>query len=288
MTVYLDVCFLINFVMDFVVFFITGVIAKSRASLKRITIVCLAESGFYCLLALSGVIFSLSGLAIAVLSNLVALYTVFKPVSIRRFLEQALIMVITAFTLCGLSIWIMCFSNIPQALKAYFGMGYGKYTAAVLIITAFTAYGFIKFSGRWIDVFYAQRAKFCRIKIYYNNSVCELTALIDSGNFLKAKDNRALIVAETGAVCSIFKENFNDFIKGEFRFLYEINYTALGNTKGLLKVIRPDKTEYIFDGKTSAFYNSDLALYNGILSPKGGYKAIISGDDYNRIRGLGK
>ena len=288
MTVYLDVCFLINFVMDFVVFFITGVISKSRASLKRITIVCLAESGIYCFLALSGIIFGFSGLVIAVLSNLAALYTAFKPVSIRRFLEQALIMIITAFTLCGLSIWLMCFSNIPQALKAYFGMGYGKYTVFVLIVTSVISYGFIKFFRRWIDVFYAQRAKFCRIKVYYKDSVCELTALIDSGNFLKAKDNRALIVAETGAVCSMFKENFGDFIKGNTESLYEINYTALGNTKGLLKVIRPNKTEYIFDGKTSVFYNSDLALYNGILSPKGGYKAIISGEDYNRIRGLVK
>ena len=148
MTVYLDVCFLINFVMDFVVFFITGVISKSRASLKRITIVCLAESGIYCFLALSGIIFGFSGLVIAVLSNLAALYTAFKPVSIRRFLEQALIMIITAFTLCGLSIWLMCFSNIPQALKAYFGMGYGKYTVFVLIVTSVISYGFIKFFRR--------------------------------------------------------------------------------------------------------------------------------------------
>ncbi len=288
MTVYLDVCFLINFVMDFVVFFITGIISKSRASLKRISIVCLAESVFYCLLALSGIIFGLTGFFIAVLSNLAALYAVFKPVSIRRFLEQALIMVITAFTLCGLSIWLMCFSNIPQALKAYFGMGYGKYTVFVLIVTAAVSFGFIKFSGRWIDVFYAQRDKFCRIKIYYNDSVCELTALIDSGNFLKAKDSRALVVAETGAVCSMFKENFEEFIRGDAKGLYEINYASLGNRKGMLKVIRPNKTEYIFDGKTSVFYNSDLALYNGILSPKGGYKAIISADDYNSIRRLGK
>ncbi len=288
MTVYLDVCFLINFVMDFAVFFITGIISKSRASLKRIAVVCLAESGFYCILALSGMIFGLWGLFLAVLSNFAALEIVFRPVSVRRFLEQALIMIITAFTLCGLSVWIMCFSNIPQALNAYFGMGYGKYTAMVLIITAVVSYGFIKLSGRWIDVLYAQREKFCRVRIYRSQSVCEITALIDSGNFLKAKDNRALIIAEKGAVCAMYKKQFSDFIKGNLDAVYEINYTALGSKNGVMEVIRPDKTEYIFDEKTIISFDSDVALYSGVLSPKGGYRAIISGDDYNRIRGLGK
>ena len=288
MTVYLDVCFLINFVMDFVVFFITGIISKSRASFKRIAVLCLAESFVYCVLAASGILFGFFGFILSVLSNMTALYFVFKPVYIKRFLEQAIIMIITSFTICGLFIWLMFFSNIPQALGKYFKMGYGKYTVIVLITTAVISYGFIKISGRWIDVSYSQRSKYCRIKIYYNNLVCEVTALIDSGNFLKAKDNRALIIAESGAVSAVFKEQFLDFVNGNINSIYSINYTALGNENGELKVFRPDKTEYIFDKKTSICFNSDVALYNGILSPKGGYRAIISGDDYNRIRGLGK
>ncbi len=284
MTIYIDVCFVINFVMDIVIFFITSVISKSVFYKKKVLLACLIESATYCFLIISG--FIKYSFLFTIVINLAALYIVFKPRSLMRFLELSLIMIITAFTLGGIVIWLLYFSNIPQALALYFGRGYGKYTIFAIVICVISVYIFIKFSGRWIDTAYSQRDRYCRVKIFNKGFCVELTALIDSGSFLRGKGNRALVVAESGALIPLFKNDINDMVLNSNlndKF-YSLNYSSLGKENGSVKVFKADKAEFIFSNKEGIFYDADIAFYNGILSCQGGYKAIISSDDYFKIR----
>ena len=52
-----------------------------------------------------------------------------------------------------------------------------------------------------------------------------------------------------------------------------------------MKVLKADESEFIFSNDFSAKAKTDIAFYNGILSAKGGYDAIISQNDYIKIKG---
>lgn len=274
--------------MDATIFFITSVISKSCVPKKRILAVSLIESLLYCVFAAMGLIFSASGIVFALSANLAALYIIFMPKSLKRFFELALIMVLTAFTVCGFVIWLLYFSGIPQAVGYYFGKGYGRYTALMLVLSSAVSYLFIRLSGKWIDKSYSQREKYCQVRFFYNGLCAEVTALIDSGNFLKGAEGRPLVVAETGAVVTLFKDNLSAVTDSGYdgenseRFSY-INYSSLGNKCSSMKTFRPDKTEFIFSRDKSIYSEADIAFYNGILSSEGGYSAIISGDDYSKL-----
>lgn len=282
MELYIDLCFAVNFVMDMIVFFIVSVISKSRIKKRRIVLFSLVESAIFCLFTiLFGALSTVWAVSETVL-NLVIVYLLFKPVSVKRYFELILISLITAFTLCGLGIWLIYFTNIIPALNMYFSKGYGIYTAVVFVFSALLAYGFIKLFSKWIDKTYTKRYDYCQIKLYYKGVCNEVTALIDNGNFISAEEGRVLVIAQTGAVYKIFAKSINIESKGDF---YYMNFSSLGSERGKMKVLKADESEFIFSNDFSAKAKTDIAFYNGILSAKGGYDAIISQNDYIKIKG---
>ncbi len=295
MTLYIDLCFLTNFIMNFIILFITSVMAKSPIRKTKIAVASAVESLFYCLLVWQGFVFLTSGRILAFIFNLAVIKFLFKPPSIKNFIELIVITTITSFTICGLAIWIFNFSNIPEAIFYFFKNGYAKYTVVVLAASALGSYAFIKLFGKWIDTVYSDRKKYCRIRFFYKSNCAEVTALIDSGNFLKSKTGGALVIVETGAAAGLFKENvksrgFNSNIISEIlepeernRLSY-INYSSLGTESGRLLTFNADKAQFIFSKNESVFISAEIAFYDGIISPKGGYSAIVGYDEYFKIR----
>ena len=106
--------------------------------------------------------------------------------------------------------------------------------------------------------------------------------MIDNGNFISAEEGRVLVIAQTGAVYKIFAKSINIESKGDF---YYMNFSSLGSERGKMKVLKADESEFIFSNDFSAKAKTDIAFYNGILSAKGGYDAIISQNDYIKIKG---
>ena len=115
MELYIDLCFAVNFVMDMIVFFIVSVISKSRIKKRRIVLFSLVESTVFCLFTILFVALSTVWAVSETVLNLVIVYLLFKPVSVKRYFELILISLITAFTLCA-CIFLLTFVIVTAIL----------------------------------------------------------------------------------------------------------------------------------------------------------------------------
>ena len=167
--VYIDVMFLVNFMMDVLILFSVKALMKMPGSTKRVIAGGLVGSGLSCLV----VILRLPvGITMAVLHMLVSSGMVVCGLKIRSFSE---------FLKCYILLYFVSvlIGGILGMLKPYV-----KYTSlyfAVVIGCYYTIRAIWEFLCR----LQKEELKICRIILYQEGSCCEIRGLWDTGNVLK-------------------------------------------------------------------------------------------------------
>ena len=138
MTIYLDVIFLENIVINYIMLYVTGIISKAQIKQKRIF-----------LGALIGAIYSIiyylfrlkiySSFIIKIILSIVIIYVAFNSSNLKELLKKVLLFYLSSFVFGGAAIAIIYMVN-SQNITIQNGVLVGSYTLRTVLIGIVVAY----------------------------------------------------------------------------------------------------------------------------------------------------
>ena len=294
MTIYLDIVFLENLLMNYIIIFATGVVV--REDIKRIRIFLSSSIGaIYTIVMYLNIIPIYSNIIMKLILSLAIVYIAFKPRTLKKFIKDVIIFYLVSFVFGGCVFALMYFLQ-PQMAQIRNGVFVGSYPFKVGIIGAIIAFAIIQISFKIVKTKLSKRDIIYEVKIFINdNSTC-IKALLDTGNLLKDPiTGFPVIVVEHKSLNSIIPEeilnNINKIIGGdadEIMSNKEINkivsrfrmipFSSLGKQNGLLLGIKADCVKVILDDKTEEVSNAIIGIYDKSFTKNGMYSAIFGLD----------
>lgn len=267
MTVYLDIVFLENVVINYIILYATAIVSKSKIKQPRILIGSVIGATY----SIIYYIFNLkmySNIILKIILSIIIIYVSFKSENFKDLGKKVLLFYLVSFVFGGAAIAIIYMVN-SQDITIQNGVLIGSYTIKTILVGIIIAYLTIIVAFKIIRTKISKKDFICDISITLNNKKISTKAMIDTGNLLKEPiTNTPVIVMEHTLFYDIIpKEILNNIEK------------ILG---GDLSVIPKDvQEEYISKLKVIPF--SSLGKSNGMLLGIKGENLIINGKDEKKI-----
>ena len=272
---YIDVFFVVNLFMDFLVLCLTNRILRGSAKPWRALLGALAGAlGISLFFWLSKEINTVNILIFSIGMSFAMVWLDCRPCRGKELLAGVLACWGISFLLGGL-----LYALPPMA---------GKGILIFFTIT-FTAYWILNTGIRLFKYLKGKAVLRCRVILETGGQKIELKGLLDTGNCLTDTDTgKPVCVMEKSRFSGMLEkkqqdalESFcamEDFGEGDAenlkpRFLI---YTALGCERGLLPVVTADRLVIFWEGKKICLSQAAIGLSDAPLSPYGKFEIIIS------------
>ena len=272
---YIDVFFVVNLFMDFLVLCLTNRILRGSAKPWRALLGALAGAlGISLFFWLSKEINTVNILIFSIGMSFAMVWLDCRPCRGKELLAGVLACWGISFLLGGL-----LYALPPRA---------GKGILIFFTIT-FTAYWILNTGIRLFKYLKGKAVLRCRVILETGGQKIELKGLLDTGNCLTDTDTgKPVCVMEKSRFSGMLEkkqqdalESFcamEDFGEGDAenlkpRFLI---YTALGCERGLLPVVTADRLVIFWEGKKICLSQAAIGLSDAPLSPYGKFEIIIS------------
>lgn len=288
MTIYLDVIFLENIVINYIMLYVTGIISKAQIKQKRLI-----------LGALIGAVYSIiyylfrlkiySSFIIKIILSIVIIYVAFKSTNFKDLIKKILLFYLSSFVFGGAAIAIIYMVN-SQNITIQNGVLVGSYTLRTVLIGIVVAYFTIIFAFKIIKI--SKKDLICDIEVTLNNKIIRTKALIDTGNLLKEPiTNLPVIVMEHTLLYDVMpKEILNNveeilggdfskipvYIKEEYSSkLKVIPFSSLGKPNGMLLGIKAENLIINLNEEKRKIDKVVVGIYNKSLTKNGEYRSLL-------------
>lgn len=291
MTLYVDIIFLENILMNSIILLATGVILKS--SIKIINNLIGSTIGaIYAVIIYTTHIAVYSNLILKIILSIAMVYITFKPPNIKSFLKHIIIFYLTSFTFGGVAFALIYFVQ-PRNILIKDGVLVGTYPIKIILIGGILGFIIITISFKNIKGKFTKKDMQCNIIINKNDREANIPAIVDTGNVLKDSITKMpVIVIEKKKLEGIFPnqilENIGDIISGKEVDLGEyaskirvIPFKSLGKENGILLGIKTESINIIYQDSLHYVKNIIIGIYNGNLSRSGRYYGLVGLDVLN-------
>ncbi|MBR2743715.1 MAG: sigma-E processing peptidase SpoIIGA [Clostridia bacterium] len=288
MTAYLDLIILENFCMNYLIIYTTGKILNRKTKKTRL-----------CIASLIGVlyIFSLYFNVKTWIMNtskfivsLVIVQIAFKTKSLKNVLKEQAIFLFITFVYAG------CALGFVQAFKPrviYMVNGIiigGEYIFEIVGISAVVSFLLIKISVKIVKICqrFSKKDMICHMKVYNQEKVVSMDALIDTGNLLvDSTTGSPVIIVDYIKVLDLFSKRTQSLIEtmmggdeldcsnGFDTKLRIIPYSSVGEENGIMVVYKITKIKVEYHGEVNELNDVLIGFYNGALSKNNKYSALI-------------
>lgn len=298
MTIYLDVVFLENLFMDYIILFATGLINKVDLKITRIAVSSIIGS-LYAVLSLTAILDNNIGITIKIMLSVAMIYIAFKPENLKKCLKQLTIFYLTSFTFGGVAFALLYFIK-PGDLLIKNGVYIGTYPIKIALLGGMIGFVIITIAFKLIKGKISQKDMIYKLELQIEGKKQKVNALLDTGNLLKEpitkipvvivekeKMENILPTEVISNVNKIIEGNIDDKLKLEnyikrFRI---IPFSSLGKQNGLLLGIKADYVKIELEDEEIINKNVILGIYDGNLSKSNSYHALI-GLDVIQERGV--
>jgi len=289
LTIYIDVLFTVNFVINFVLLILTGKISKIK--LNKIRIFFGAFSGaLYAVFMFFPNIRMFYGVLAKFCVSLIIVFVSFKFTRWIPFLKTVFIFYVSSFVFGGVVLGIFYFTNAGLKYKSALNNGifYFNFPWKILFLSVGIAYIVAKVG---FNTYKKQKnIMYEEIKINFYNNEITLNALVDTGNMLSDPiENTPVVIAELDSVkellpsemfeCLTKSDTINALsdIKNDVLLktkLRLIPFSSLGKSNGMLIGFKSDFVivrEKIIENVCIGVYDKKLSssdLYNALISPE--------------------
>jgi len=290
MTIYLDVIFLENIVINYIILYVTGLISKSKIKQKKILLgaaIGAIYSIIYYLLKLK----IYSSFILKIILSIVIIYVSFNSNSFKDLLKKVLLFYLTSFVFGGAAIAIIYMAN-PKKITILNGVLVGSYTLKTILIGIVVAYFTIIKAFKIIKIKISKKDLICDISIILNNKEIKTKAMIDTGNLLKEPiTNLPVIVMEHTLLYDVMPkeilDNINEILGGDLKNIPEsikeeylsklkvIPYSSLGKQNGMLLGIRGEILTINLKEEKKIIDKVIIGIYDKSLTRKGEYKSLL-------------
>lgn len=294
MTVYLDIVFLENILMNYIIIFATAVVLKVDYKRWRIFLAsCIGA--VYTVVMYLNIISIYSNFIMKFILSMVIVYISFKPKSIKKMIKYLIIFYLVSFVFGGCVFALMYFLQ-PQMAQIRNGVYVGAYPIKIALIGGIVAFTVIQISFKIAKTKLIKKDMVYDVEVVLNKKSMKVKALLDTGNLLKDPiTGFPVIVIEHKSLNSIIStkilNNLEKIIGGEIDELISddefnktisrfrmIPFSSLGKQNGLLLGIKADSVNILLDEKIENINNVIIGIYDKSFTKNGLYSAIFGLD----------
>ena len=293
MTIYIDVVFLENLVMNSIILIASGIILKKK--LKWIRILLASSLGaIYTIIGYISVLQIYSNLVLKVILSILIIYIAFNPQTVKQLWKDVLIFYLTSFVFGGVA-FALIYVVKPQDILMKNGLFLGTYPLKTVLLAAIVAFIIIIAAFAIVKTKFSKKDMFCDVEVELNNKKIKTRAMIDTGNLLKEPiTNTPVIVLEHTllyeCVPKEILDNLESILGGELVKIPEeirneyisrlklIPFASLGKQNGMLVGIKADSLKIVQDEQEKESKNVIVGIYNKSLTKRGEYRALIGID----------
>lgn len=294
MTIYLDVVFFENIIMNYIIIFATGVAVKGEIKHWRI-LVASSIGAIYTIIMYLNIIPIYSNFFMKLILSFVMVYISFLPKNFKKLLKNLLIFYLVSFVFGGCVFALMYFIS-PQLALIKNGVFVGAYPLKVALIGGLVSFIIIQVSFKVVKTRLSKKDMIYDIEIIIDRKSVKVKALLDTGNLLKDPiTGIPVVVIEHKSLYSVIPaevlNNINKVIGGDANELIEneefskiisrfriIPFSSLGKQNGLLLGIKADCINIILDEKVQSINNVIVGIYDKSFTKNGMYSAIFGLD----------
>ena len=293
MTIYLDLIFLENVFMNFIIIYATAIIIKKEIKIFRIILGSTIGAIYACIYYISNLEIY-SSIFLKIILSIVIVYISFNSKKIKDILKELLIFYLTSFTFGGVTFALLYFIN-PESILFQNGVLVGIYPLKMILIGGLIGFVIIIISFKTIKNKITKKDMFCRLKIWFKEKEIILNGVIDTGNFLKEPiTGHSVVIVEKEILADAVPENIlnnmNNIINGQYIIdktcsskIKIIPFSALGIDNGLLIGIKPDKFIIYYQEKEKMCNDVIIGIYNKKISKNNKYHALVGLDIIERM-----
>lgn len=290
MTIYIDVVFIENLIMNYIILFATGIIIKIKIKHMRL-ILASVLGAIYSIVAYMSILEIYSSIVLKIVLSVIIVYIAFNPQNVKNMWKDIVIFYMTSFVFGGAA-FALIYIIKPQDILMKNGLFLGTYPLKTIILGAIIAFIIIVTSFKIVKSKISKKDMFCTIKVKLNQREIEMKAMIDTGNLLKEPiSNTPVIVIEHTLLYNCMPKeilnNLENILGGDFENIPEeiknkyisklkvIPFSSLGKQNGMLIGIKPEYVIVKDEDNENKIDNVIIGIYNKSLTKKGEYRALI-------------
>lgn len=290
MTIYIDVVFVENIIMNYIILYGTAVIAKVIPKHLRL-IIASNVGALYAIISYMSVLKIYSWVILKIILSIIIVYIAFNPQNIKKMLKQLLLFYLTSFVFGGAAFFLIYVVK-PQDIIIRNGVYVGIYPLKIALLGAILGFVVIVLSFKIIKTKLSKKSLFCNVKININKKQVETVAMIDTGNLLKDPiSNTPVIVVEHSLLYDILPKqilnNLEKILGGELENIPEdvkekyisklkvIPFSSLGRQNGMLLGIKADEINIESEDGNITKDNIIVGIYDKSLTKRGEYRALV-------------
>lgn len=293
MTVYIDVVFLENLILNVIILYATSLIAKINLKIIR-TLISASIGSIYAIMYYIFQIGLYSNIIFKFVLSVIMIYVAFNPKEFKTLLKVLILFYLTSFVFGGASLSVIYLVN-AQRINIQNGMIIGKYTMNTIFTGIIIAFIVIVIAFKIIKSKISKNDLFCDIRFKINNKEIKTKAMLDTGNLLKEPiTNIPVVVVEHKLLYDVIPneildnienilggdlEDISDEVKSDYiSKLKVIPFTSLGKQNGILLGIKADELIVEEMNSEKKIDKVIIGIYNKELNKKRTYSALIGID----------
>lgn len=294
MTVYLDVVFLENVLMNYIIIFATGVVLKNKCNKWRIFLSSLVGAVYTVVMYLN-IIPIYSNFFMKIILSVTIIFLAFRPKSMKMMVKDLIIFYLVSFVFGGCVFALMYFLQ-PQMVQIRNGVFVGEYPLKVALVGGFVSFIIVQIGFKLVKNKLSKKDMIYEIEVDLDKKTAKVKALLDTGNLLKDPiTGFPVIVVEHTCldkiVPTVILNNLEKIIGGDIDELIKdeelnktisrfrmIPFSSLGKQNGLLLGIKADSVNIILDEKIEKINNVIVGIYDKSFTKNGTYSAIFGLD----------
>jgi len=273
--VYGDIIFLINFMMDFFIFWAAGKIFQKRISIARVIFGAFLASILYCcviFIDFLGFCYNPIGVLIILM---ISVFVTFGARNLKSFFKDIFQVIVISFAIGGFATALFYFFNISDFIGNFINIYIHNFSLKFLFFSVSVFYFILKAFAAWYKKSVINKQTFCRLEIFLKDKKVFLNALVDTGNSLyEPISGKPVIVSEFDVIGEILPPEIREFFaednKTDFTKIYD--YVESNNTNFDFRIIpfcsvgrRQGFIVGFFADRVIIYYDNNICLEKVII-----------------------
>lgn len=300
-TVYLDIVFAENVLMNYIILFSCVVIFKLKPNKIRL-FASSTIGAIYTIIMYLNIIPLYSNFFMKFILSVVMVYVAFYPHTVKKLCKEIVVFYLSSFVFGGCVFALMYFIK-PQMVQIRSGVFVGTYPIKIALIGGILAFVIIQLGFKFVKNKLTKKDMIYKLEIKLFEKMEVVNALLDTGNLLKEPiTGMPVVIVEKEALKNIIPveilNNTEKVIGGDVSELNETNtinehgenllryisrfrmipFSSVGKQNGLLLGIKCDSVKLVLDEVDETTENVIIGIYDKSFTKNGLYSAIFGMD----------
>lgn len=278
--VYLDVFFLINFIMDYIVLKLTSLVMRKKTRKLRIFAATIFGA-VYSVIIIQPLLHHLRFVTfISIAAACIMVWIAFGFGDIVTYLKNIVFLACVSFMLGGVMNYLYYTTDLGKHINnVIHGTSNQVVNARKFIFVTFVAYIILLIVCKVIMAHKRELNLLFEVKLSRRGKSVVTKALFDTGNSLVEPVSGSMVhIAEYKILKPMLEGD-----ESAKENICVIPFHSVGEENGMLYGIRIDEMVVLINGEPQFLYNPVIAVYDGILSTSGRYSMILNKDTLDNI-----